>query len=269
MPDLPVRIEVIPGDGLEERLGAHLPAPAVVTVTCLPHHGPGEAVETAVRLAAAGYTAVPHLAARSVAGRSELAGYVARCLDAGIRDVFVVGGDTAHAAGPYAWSGALMEDLAELSGGALRQGIAVYPEGHPTTTDQELTRTLLAKQVLASWCVTQLCFSPDILRAYAPRLRSEGITLPVWAGIPGPVRISRLLRLAGTIGVGQSIGFLRRSAGGADAGSVVRQLLSSASYDPAPLVAALDGAGYAGLHLYSFNDLAGLERSGVARPLQA
>lgn len=265
MPELPVRIEVIPGAGLEDRLRAHLPAPAVVTVTCLPHHGPDAAVDTAVRLAAAGYTAVPHLAARSVAGRSELAGYVTRCMDAGIRDVFVVGGDAAEAAGPYAWSGPLMEDLAELSGGALRLGIAVYPEGHPASTDQELTRTLLAKQVLASWCVTQLCFSPDTLRAFVPRLRDDGVTLPVWVGIPGPVRISRLLRLAGTIGVGGSIGFLRRSAGGAETGSVVRQLLSSASYDPVPLMTALDGAGYEGIHLYSFNDLAGLERSGLAR----
>ncbi|MBG6225240.1 methylenetetrahydrofolate reductase (NADPH) [Arthrobacter sp. CAN_A2] len=264
-PDLPVRVEVIPGDGLEERLRVHLPAPAVVTVTCLPHHGPGEAVDTAARLAEAGYTAIPHLAARSVASRPELAGHVTRCMDAGIRDVFVVGGDAADAAGPYAWSGALMEDIAELSGGTLRLGIAVYPEGHPATTDQELTRTLLAKQVLASWCVTQLCFSPDTLRAYVARLRGDGITLPVWAGIPGPVRISRLIRLAGTIGVGQSIGFLRRSAGGADTGSVVRQLLSSASYDPAPLVAALDGAGYEGVHLYSFNDFARLSGSGMAR----
>ncbi|WP_104167591.1 methylenetetrahydrofolate reductase [Arthrobacter sp. SX1312] len=265
MPELPVRIEVIPGDGLEQRLRAHLPAPAVVTVTCLPHHGPGEAVDTAVGLAAAGYTAVPHLAARSVAGRSELAGHVQRCTDAGIRDVFVVGGDAARAAGPYAWSGALMEDIADLSGGALRMGIAVYPEGHPGTAEDELARTLRAKQEFASWCVTQLCFSPDTLRAYLPRLRRDGITVPVWAGVPGPVRISRLLRLAGTIGVGSSIGFLRRSAGGVDTGSVVRQLLSSASYDPAPLVGALDGAGYEGLHVYSFNDLAGLERSGMAR----
>ena len=267
MPELPVRIEVIPREGLEERLRAHLPAPAVVTVTCLPHHGPGEAVDTAVGLAETGYTAIPHLAARSVAGRAELAEHVRRCMDAGIKDVFVVGGDAARAAGPYTWGGALMEDIADLSGGALRMGIAVYPEGHPGTGEDELVRTLRAKQKLASWCVTQLCFSPDTLRAYLPRLRGDGITLPVWAGVPGPVRIGRLLRLAGTIGVGQSVGFLRRSAGGADTASVVRQLLSSASYDPAPLVAALDGAGYEGLHVYSFNDLAGLATSEVVRPL--
>ncbi|MHA7191456.1 methylenetetrahydrofolate reductase [Arthrobacter sp. MDT2-16] len=248
-----------------ERLRAHVPAPAAVTVTCLPQHGPRKAVDVAVGLAGAGYTVIPHLAARSVTDRAELARYVGQCGDAGITDVFVVGGDAAEPAGPYAWSGALMEDIADLSGGTLRMGIAVYPEGHPGTSDAELARTLRAKQELASWCVTQLCFSPATLRAYPSRLREAGIGLPVWAGVPGPVRMSRLVRLAGRIGVGQSLGFLRRSVGGAGAGSVVRQLLSSASYDPAPLVAALDGAGYAGVHLYSFNDLAELVSSGLTR----
>lgn len=261
MPELPVHIEVIPGEGLVERLRAHVPAPAVVTVTCLPHHGAHRAVGVAVELAGAGYTAIPHLAARSVSSRSELAQHVARCTDAGISDVFVVGGDSADAAGPYAWSGALMADIADLSGGALRMGIAVYPEGHPGTARDELTRTLLAKQEFAAWCVTQLCFSPETLRAFPSRLRLDGVALPVWAGIPGPVRMTRLLRLAGRIGVGQSLGFLKRSAGSAGTGTVVRQLMSAAAYDPAPLVASLDGAGYAGLHVYSFNDLAELAAS--------
>ncbi len=259
-------MEVVPAEGLAQRLRACLPAPAVVTVTCLPHHGPQEAVETAVDLAAAGYSVIPHLAARSVADRAELRRYLEQCGDAGITDVFVIGGDAATAAGPYAWSGALMEDIADLSGGSLRMGIAVYPEGHPGTGEDELAGTLRAKQGLAAWCVTQLCFSPDTLHAFPARLRLAGVTLPVWAGVPGPVRVARLLRLAGTIGVGQSLGFLRRSAGGSEAGSVVRQLISSASYDPGPLVAALDGAGYAGLHLYSFNDLVGLAASGLAQP---
>lgn len=178
-----------------QRLRASLPAPAVVTVTCLPHHGPREAVGTAVDLAAVGYTVIPHLAARSVADRAELGRYVALCRDAGIADVFVIGGDAATAAGPYAWSGALMEDIADLSGGTLGMGVAVYPEGHPGTAEDELARTLRAKQGLASWCVTQLCFSPDTLHAYPPGSGSPAIDLPVWAGVPGPVRVARLLRL--------------------------------------------------------------------------
>ncbi|MFC3300783.1 methylenetetrahydrofolate reductase [Arthrobacter agilis] len=266
-PGLPLHVEVIPGEALLERLLTHLPAPVTVSVTCLPHHGPQEAVQTAVGLADAGYTAIPHLAARSVTDRRALAGYVHQCLDAGITEVFVIGGDRPEAAGPYAWSGALMQDIADLSGGGLRMGIAVYPEGHPATDDGELVATLRSRQDLASWSVTQLCFDPETLRAFPGRLRADGIELPVWAGIPGPVRVSRLLRLTRRIGVGQSLGFLRRSAGGSNSGSVMRQLVTTASYDPAPLVRAVDGAGYAGLHVYSFNDLAELAGSELAAPI--
>ena len=98
-----------------------------------------------MELTGAGYTAIPHLAARSVADRRELSAYVDRCTTAGITDVFVIGGDAPEAAGPYAWSGALMEDIAEFSGGTLRLGIAVYPEGHPASADEELLATLRSK----------------------------------------------------------------------------------------------------------------------------
>ena len=263
MAELPVSIEVVPAGGLVARLRDRLPGSAVLAVTCLPQHGPARTVDTAVELADAGYTAVPHLAARSVTSRRELAGYVSRFRDAGITDVFVVGGDAGEQAGPYAWSGGLLEDLAELGGGSLRLGVSAYPEGHPDTAPDVLAEDLRSKQELASWCVTQLCFSPETLAGFPARLRADGVTLPVWAGVPGPVHMTKLLTLAGRIGVGSSLGFLRRSAGGARTGSAVRQLLSSAAYDPSPLVRAIEGAGYAGLHVYSFNDLAGLAGSGL------
>ncbi len=45
---------------------------------------------------------------------------------------------------------ALMEDTAQLSGGAMEMGTAVYPEGLPGTPDEDLTGLLLAKAPLAS-----------------------------------------------------------------------------------------------------------------------
>lgn len=264
MTGLPVRVEIIPATGIVSRLRAVLPAPATVTVTSLPHHRPAETIELAVELAASGYRAVPHLAARSVESRAQLAGFLDRLAAAGIREVFVIGGDGGPAAGPYGWSLPLMQDIAELSGGAVAMGIAVYPEGLPGTRDEDLMDLLLAKAPLASWAVSQLCFSPEILLAYAASLRSGGFTLPLHAGIPGPVGMARLIRLAARLGVGPSLNFLRRSAGGAGTGKLLYQLAVSASYDPGPLVQGLEqGAGaLAGLQVYSFNDLgalAGLE----------
>ena len=48
---------------------------------------------TAERLAAAGYTVVPHLAARMVSGRAELEELASRLHAAGITTVFVPGGE--------------------------------------------------------------------------------------------------------------------------------------------------------------------------------
>lgn len=253
---LPVRVEIIPGRDIVSRLQAYLPAPAVVTITCLPHHGPSETVDLAVRLADLGYRAVPHLAARSVESRSQLAGMVTRLTTADVRDIFVIAGDAAAPDGPYAWSHPLMEDIANLSGGSIAIGVAAYPEGHPAIPQPELMTLLLKKQELASWAVTQMCFSGPVLASYAELLTSQGVTIPLWAGVPGAVRRSRLFALAGRIGVGPSLKFAQRS------GPLLRNVLASSSYNPAPLVRSVEESGaFAGLHIYSFNDVETLGRS--------
>lgn len=244
---LPTRIEIIPGDDVVNRLPRELPPPATVTITCLPHHGPELTVDSAVRLARLGYRAVPHLAARSIESRQQLKNFTDRLAGSGVQDIFVIAGDAGAAAGPYAWSVPLLEELAGI--GRFELGFAAYPEGHPTVPEPELTQLLLKKQELGNWAVTQMCFSGEILADYAAQLRSDGFVLPVWAGVPGPVRRTRLISLAGRIGVGPSLRFARRS------GPLVRSVLGPSSYDPAPLVRDIeDSAAFAGLHIYSFND---------------
>jgi methylenetetrahydrofolate reductase (NADPH) len=36
---LPLRLEIIPTDGIIPKVQAHVPAGSTLTVTCLPHHG--------------------------------------------------------------------------------------------------------------------------------------------------------------------------------------------------------------------------------------
>lgn len=251
--NLPTRIEIIPRGGIAARLQRSVPAASTVAITCLPHHGPAVTVDAAVELAALGFRAVPHLAARSIESRQQLAGFTARLSDAGVQDIFVIAGDARTASGPFSWSFPLMEEITELGG--FRLGVSAYPEGHPTVPEPELTQLLLKKQELAEWAVTQMCFSGPVLGEYMARLRSDGVTLPVWAGVPGRVRRTRLVSLAGRIGVGPSLKFARRS------GSLLRSVLAPSSYDPARLVRSIGKAGsFAGLHVYSFNDV---ERLGV------
>ena len=249
---LPMRLEVIPTEGIGSTIQAKVPAGSTITVTCLPHHGAGRTMESAVELAGLGYQVIPHLAARGIENRGQLADILRNCRDAGITEVFAVGGDAPNAAGPYSNCLPLLEDIADLSGGAIAAGVAGYPEGHPQQGELHMLDALLAKQHLASSVVTQMCFSAPRISWYAETLRREGVHLPIWAGVPGAVPRAKLIALAGKIGVGPSLKFLNRR------GPLGRRLLMGGSYSPRPIIAELrDTPHIAGVHLYTFNNLAG------------
>ena len=247
----PIRIEIIPSEGIVEQVTDLVPVTTTLTVTCLPHHGIERTMRTAVQLGVLGYTVIPHLAARSLRDRAELTRILRDCDAAGIREVFVIGGDRKQPAGPYESALPLLEDIAQYSGGLMRAGIAGYPEGHPSAGPVDLLDALLAKQRLASHVVTQMCFAPEKILDYAALLRREGVELPVWAGVAGSVPRTKLVSLATQIGVGSSLKFLSRK------GPLARKLLSGDLYSPQSLVSGLESqpGNLAGIHLYSFNSL--------------
>ena len=249
---LPVRMQIIPSEGIAARIQAAVPPGAQLTVTCLPRQGVGPTIRTAIELAYLGFEVVPHLAARSIESREQLAGVVRNCHDAGITEVFAVGGDTGEPAGPYDSSLPLLEDLAEVSGGTIRAGVAGYPEGHTGHSELHMLDALLEKQHLASSVVTQLCLSAPRIQWYAQTLRREGVRLPVWAGVPGAVPRAQLIRAALKIGVGPSLKLLNRR------GPLGRRLLQDGRYSSEAIVAELQrGEAVEGIHLYTFNNLAG------------
>lgn len=248
---LPARLEIIPTSGIVTRVQAGLAPGTALTVTCLPHHGVQPTLETAVQLRRLGHSVVPHLAARSLESRAQLAGILTECRTAGINEVFAVGGDAAQPAGPYQNSARLLEDIADLSGGAMSAGVAGYPEGHPGQSQLYMLDALLEKQHLATSVVTQMCFSAARISWYVELLRREGVTLPVWAGVAGSVPRTKLISLATKIGVGPSLRFISRK------GPLARRLLDGGNYSPSRLVAELSAAqpALAGVHLYTFNNL--------------
>lgn len=264
----PIRIEIIPTEGIVEQVVAQVPKTTTLSVTCLPQHGIERTMRAAVQLSVIGYTVVPHLAARSLHSRADLAGILRDCDVAGIGEVFVIGGDRKQPAGPYEYSLPLLEDIAQYSGGAMRAGVAGYPEGHPSANPLEMLDALLAKQHLATHVVTQMCFSALKILDYTALLRREGVRLPVWAGVAGPVPRARLVSLATQIGVGSSLKFLSRK------GPLARKLLSGDRYSPQSLVSGLESqpGDIAGIHLYSFNSLdsvpCGPGRSSTSAALQ-
>lgn len=247
----PVRIEIIPSEGIVEQVEALVPLTTTLTVTCLPHHGIERTMRTAVQLSVLGYQVIPHLAARSLHSRADLTGILRDCDVAGIGEVFVIGGDRKQPAGPYESALPVLEDIAQYSGGMMRSGVAGYPEGHPSVGPVDVLDSLLAKQHLASHVVTQMCFSVPKILDYTALLRREGVRLPVWAGVAGPVPRTKLVSLATQIGVGSSLKFLSRK------GPLARKLLSGDRYSPEGLVSGLESqpGSIAGIHLYSFNSL--------------
>src|SRR5207249_2224294 len=75
--------EVIPLKDTMERV-AVLPAGSIVTITASPVRGIEPTIDLAVKVAAAGYVAVPHLAARSISDRKHLLDIVERLEEAGV-----------------------------------------------------------------------------------------------------------------------------------------------------------------------------------------
>lgn len=248
------RYELMPFTGMQAAARC-LPTGSMVTVTCSPRHGLERTLEAAEWLQAAGYRAVPHLAARLVRDHRHLQGIATRLAAAGIDDAFVVGGDTPAPVGAFPGGMELLEALAALPVRPARLGIPAYPEGHPHFAAATLQRVFDAKVRLADYAVTQLCFEAAPLVAWLETQRRRGLPLPVYAGVPGVMARTQLVALAVRLGIGPSARALRRGRG------LLGRLLRPAQYRPDDLLQGLLPAlnaerGFAGLHLYTFNRVA-------------
>jgi methylenetetrahydrofolate reductase (NADPH) len=258
------RYEVLPLAGTVEQVGQHVPTSLPVTVTASPRKGLEPTLELTEALARWGFSPVPHLAARLVYDEQHLTEILARLDQAAVKDVFVVAGDGETPVGDFADSLQLLTAISRLrrvgTGSPFPLvGVAGYPEGHPLVSDDALDRALLAKQPLSSYVVTQMCFDAAPVHRWVSQTRSSGLSLPVHAGVAGAVDRLKLLKVAGRIGVGGSVRFLRKHRGGT-------RLLRPGGYRPDQLLDELTsdvdepGRGLAGLHVYTLGDVAATER---------
>jgi methylenetetrahydrofolate reductase (NADPH) len=118
-----------------------------------------------------------------------------------------------------------------------------------------LLNVLRDKQAFATYIVTQMCFDADVLAHWVRMIRTEGIELPVWIGLPGVLNRARLLQTSLRIGVGDSVRFARKQM------KLAGQLVRSSTYRPDDLVFALapqlddEALMIDGLYLFSFNQV--------------
>ena len=240
--------------GISDTVLESLPSRATVTVTASPRQGNEATISTAVSLAMQGMYVVPHLSARMIQDEAALKTTLDTLTAAGIKELFVVGGDVAEPVGEYTSALDVLPTITQ-SGHGLRIGIAGYPEPHPLIDGDVALQALLDKRPYASYVVSQMCFDARALLTWVRRLRERGVDLPVLVGVPGPATAGKLLRIGTKIGVGESTRVLRKHRGG------LRHLASPVPWRPNQLLRDLAPGftdpdyGLQGLHVYTFNDV--------------
>jgi methylenetetrahydrofolate reductase (NADPH) len=245
--------ELIPLASAYDRAGA-IPAGSTVTITVSPTRGLDPTLELAESLAERGFAVVPHVAARAVRDRVHLTELVARLDGAGLRRVFVIGGD-GEDAGLFPDALSLLRAVEELGHRFESVGIAGYPQGHPSIATDALWLALLAKQSHADYVTTQLCFDTTATARWVDDARRLGLTLPIHLGLPGPGDVTRIARIAARVGVADAARYLRKNRG------LVGAILRRRAFRPDRLLEELAStiadpdAKVDGLHVFTFNQV--------------
>jgi methylenetetrahydrofolate reductase (NADPH) len=247
-------MEIFPTSTIESKLDVLEPG-SYVAVTCSPTKGVDETLDMSERLAERGFRVVPHIAARMVRNKTHLREIITRINDSTIVSIFVPGGDAERPVGDYTKALDLLRDLADIDHQFIEIGIAAHPEGHPATSDEQLLKELLAKQEVANYIVTQMCFDAAGIDNWLREIRDGGVHLKAWLGMPGAAERSALIRTSLRIGVGDSVRFLKRQ------GKKAAHLMAGSEYRPdelqyslAPVIANPD-LKVAGQHVFCFNQV--------------
>jgi methylenetetrahydrofolate reductase (NADPH) len=248
------KIEIIPIKGFEAKL-AKVPTSSTVTITCSAKFGLERTLVAAETAAEAGFDVVPHIAARQVTDEVELKEIVRRLEIARVPNLYIIAGDAPQPAGIFASSAELLEALGQIDHPLSSIGVACYPEGHPVIPDGVLADALRAKQPMADYMVSQLCFDANALTRWLRATRASGITLPLHLGLAAPMQARKLAELSLKIGVGSSLRYLSKQHG------LVGSLLKGTSYRPEQVLTDLGNdlpsaeLNIERLHLFSFNQV--------------
>lgn len=254
-------IELVPMKNLETARD-HLPPEAPLSITCSPAKGIEQTQRLTEEFLAEGHRPIPHFAARMVRDRAHTRELAAWCRSAGVKRMFLVGGD-ADPPGGYFDAVEFLRDFLDTDHGLDAIGVTSYPDHHAYIPDEKLHSALHAKQELlsdagvAGWCSTQLCFDAEVIENWIRRERASGLTLPIHLGISGVVDKTKLMTTGLRIGLGDSLGYLRKNR------AAITTMLTSSAYDPNDLLLPLSEAnlelGVDGIHMYTFNQVEATE----------
>jgi methylenetetrahydrofolate reductase (NADPH) len=223
-----------------------------VYLSAVPGRPAEESIVAAIRLRAAGFEPVPHVAVRNFDSAQALDDFVARLNgEADVRRVLVIAGDR-ETYGPFRSAIDAIDSGLFRRRGIRTLGIAGYPQGHPRIGNDQLFRAMTDKIAaaetmgLAIEIVTQFCFDARAILDYVARLRAFGLENPVRIGLAGPTSIGSLLRYASRCGVRTSAQALARRAG------LLRQMFALTAPDDLIRTLAEAAPANVAMHFFSF-----------------
>jgi methylenetetrahydrofolate reductase (NADPH) len=133
-------------------------------------------------------------------------------------------------------------------------GISGYPESHPFISDEDKIKAMYEKEPYATYIVSQISFDTGVIADWTRRVRSRGVALPIYVGMPGSVSRQKLMRISAGIGLGKSARFLKKY------GNWFVRFFAPGGYSPDSLIEGLtpsfaDPQGnIRGFHIYTFNE---------------
>ena len=208
-----------PGAAKIDNFGAILAENTTINITFLPGTDPNDTLNVAKRLRDEGMNPVPHIAARSLKSKEQLAELVADMVArAKVDEVLVIGGGVDKPVGAFASSQEVLETGILQSAGIRKIGVSGHPEGSPDISDEQLAEALAWKNAFAKseglelYIETQFCFEAEAVVAWEQAIRKSGNELPIRIGIPGPATIKTLFRFAQISGIGPSMRFIAKQA---------------------------------------------------------
>src|SRR5919107_3293741 len=230
-------------------------SPAFVAIT----YGAGGSTrerthELVARLAGSELMPLAHLTC-AAHGRADLVALLERYLEAGVRDLLALHGDP-----PLSATEALPEgDLryaVELVGlarsvGFPSVGVAVHPEGHPTSASRsEDLRWQAAKLREADFALAQFLHRAEDYLRFTEEMGARGATAPIVPGVMPITNVRQLERMAAMSGTEVPLELASRLHAVADRPEEVRQIGVEYATE---LCRALLDAGAPGVHFYTMN----------------
>ena len=183
-----------------------------IFLNMMPKDDIGDRIRVCQQIASLGMSPVPHIAARLVDRMRNVNEMLERFVQqGGVSEFLVIAGDYNQASGEIEDALALIEAIDGANNGIQSIGIAGYPEGHPQISDEILDKALddkiaaLQTRDIKPYIVTQFSFNADAIVAWSEKIHAGHPDIVIRIGVPGPAKLTTLIRFAQRCGVVSSM----------------------------------------------------------------